>query len=150
MWMLRNLGKYGANQDHMLEVYIQQIRSVTEMACPVWNSGLTHHDKMTLERVQKTALAIIRGDAYTTYSEALQHFEVKSLAERREALCLKFALKAYKHPKFKTWFAHNKVSVDTRSGQSQRRLKKVITRKTRYKKSPLPYLTELLNTHLSK
>ena len=35
MWLLRNLKKYGAEEHHMLETYIQQIRSIVEMSCPV-------------------------------------------------------------------------------------------------------------------
>ena len=41
MWILRNLKKYGANDQTLLEGYGQQIRSITEMACPVWNGSLT-------------------------------------------------------------------------------------------------------------
>ena len=37
MWMLRNLKKFGANEDDLLEVYYQQIRNLVEIACPVWS-----------------------------------------------------------------------------------------------------------------
>ena len=44
------------------------------MSCPVWNGAITQVEASSLERVQRTALAIIRGDTHTTYEEALGHF----------------------------------------------------------------------------
>ena len=115
MWMLRNLKRNGANEDQLLRTYFQQIRSMTEMACPVWTAGLTVQDINALERVQKTALAIIRGGNHTTYREALKHFTIETLESRREKLCLKFALKASKSEKFAQWFSKNDNQVNTRS-----------------------------------
>ena len=77
------------------------------MASPVWNGGITLHDKFALERIQKTTLVIIRGSRYTSYSDALSYFELETHETRRKALCLKFALKAYKSQKFSTWFSEN-------------------------------------------
>ena len=93
-------------------------------------------------------MAIIRGDNHTNYKEALEYFDIKTLKIRRVNLCLKFAQKAYKHPKFSTWFSQNQ-GVVTRSGESNMVLKNVITRKKKFKKSPLPYLTLLLNEQIS-
>ena len=53
MWILRNLKKYGAEEQELLDTYFQQIRSITEMACAVWNVGLTQQEVRGLERVQK-------------------------------------------------------------------------------------------------
>ena len=39
MWMLRNLKRHGANENQLLRTYYQQIRSIAELACPVWNGG---------------------------------------------------------------------------------------------------------------
>ena len=147
MWMLRNLKKYGADEQNLLDVYIQQIRSVMELATPVWNPGITQQEVRALERVQRTALAIIRGDNHTNYREALEYFKMDTLENRREALCLKFAIKAYKHPKFTSWFCNN-VGRETRSMDSDNKVKQVITKKRRYQRSPLPYLTNLLNSYL--
>ena len=61
------------------------------MACPVWNGALTQQEERAIERIQRTALAIIRGEEHTTYSEALEYFEMDTLKVRREALCLNFA-----------------------------------------------------------
>ena len=149
IWMLRNLKKFGASEINLVEVYYQQVRSITEMACPVWNAGITQQEVRELERIQKVALAVIRGDKHTTYKEALEHFKLGTIESRREKLCLDFALKALKNPKFCSWFKPNH-GTKTRSGQCMKALKEVITRKSRYRKSPIPYLTIILNTYLSK
>ena len=148
MWMLRNLKKYGANEEQMFETYIQQIRSISEMACPVWNGAITQVEVSGLERVQRTALAIIRGVNHTSYKEALEYFKIDSLKARREALCLKFAIRAYRNPKFTKWFPPNESTMNTRS--QTRQLQPIRSRTARFGKSPIPYLNELLNTHLMK
>ena len=148
MWMLRNLKKYGANEEQMCETYIQQIRSISEMACPVWNGAITQVEVSGLERVQRTALAIIRGVNHTNYKEALEYFKIDTLKARREALCLKFAIRAYNNPKFTKWFPQNESTMNTR-GQT-RKLQPIRSRTARFGKSPIPYLNELLNTHLMK
>ena len=93
MWILRNLKKFGAGEQELVDTYFQQIRNIAEMACAVWNSGLTQQEIGRLERIQKTALAVIRGESHTTYAEALCHFGLDTLEARRKKLCLKFALK---------------------------------------------------------
>ena len=65
------------------------------MAFPVWNAGITQQESRSLERIQKTALAVIRGESHTGYQDALIHFGIETLKERRERLCLKFAIKQY-------------------------------------------------------
>ena len=148
MWILRNLKRYGAEEQQLVDTYIQQIRSIAEMACPVWNAGLTQQEQRGLERIQRTAFAVIRGDQHTDYKEALEHFGMQTLMVRREALCLRFAQKAYRNPKFTTWFAPNNNEVNTRSVKLP--LKVVRTRTKRFKNSPIPYMTDLLNQHLTK
>ena len=93
IWMLRNLKRYGATDQHLVEVYIQQVRSILEMASPVWTAELTKIEINRLERVQKTAVAVIRGGQHTTYAEGLAHLKLKTLESRREELNLKFAIK---------------------------------------------------------
>ena len=115
MWMLMNLKRNGADQEQLTKTYFQQIRSIAEMACPVWNAGVTIQEIMLIERIQKTALAIILGGRYRTYKEALTLLKMDTLETRRTKLCIKFALKAVKNPKFSSWFAPNISEVNTRS-----------------------------------
>ena len=140
------LGKWDNSLD--LCNSVQQIRSISEMACPVWNSAITQVEVSGLERVKKTALAIISGVNHTNHKEALEYFKIYSLKARREALCLKFAIRAYRNPKFTKWFPPNESTLNTR-GQ-KRHLQPIRSRTARFGKSPIPYLNELLNTHLMK
>ena len=148
LWILRNLKRLGGSEDQLMKVYIQQVRSVLEMTCPVWHPGLTQIERTNIERLQKTALAIIRGKNHTTYRDALIYFNMKTLDERRNELCLKFAKKALKSEKFCKWFSKNYNIVNTRCPKTS--LREVYTRTSRYAKSPLPYLTKLLNKNLGE
>ena len=69
---------------------------------------------------------------------------METLADRRTNLCKSFALKASKHPRHGAWFKPNEVKgVDTRSIKTK--YATPITRLSRFKNSPIPYLTSLLN-----
>ena len=117
MWVIRRLKKLGADNEDLLEVYSKQIRSILEYAVPVWNSSLTGADISKLERIQKTVLHIVLGQAYTSYSQALKVTGTKKLSERRKKLCLSFGSKAQKHAKFSKWFKVNSKQSNTRQKQ---------------------------------
>ena len=144
--MIRNLKRFGANEEELLDVYIKQVRSLLELNCPVWNAGMSQIDCRKIERVKRTAVAIIRGGNNVKYKDSLQHLNIETLEERREKLCIKFAKKAFKNPKFTKWFARDKLTMNTRSIKYP--LKGIKTRTKQYRKSPLPYLTNLLNQYL--
>ena len=138
LWMIRNLKKFGAGRNELLDVYMKQCRSVLELAVPVWNAGLSNYEVKQLERVQKTAFSIILGKKYISYKQALFDLEMETLVVRRSKICLAFAKKSQKHEKFRNWFAVGDLS-------SKEGFLPVTFRTKRYKKSPLPYLTDLLN-----
>ena len=143
-WMLRRLKRLGASQDDLLEVYIKQVRSLAEYGVPVWNSSLTGEDIVSLERIQKTALHIILGDAYKSYNSALKNTGLEKLSDRRKKICLKFAKRALKHSKFSRWF---KLNTKTDSRLKQPKFCPPVYRTERFKKSPISYLTSLLNSN---
>ena len=143
LWMLRRLQPLGANIEELIEIYQTQIRSVLEFAVAAWTAGLTVKQSNQIERVQKTALAIILGSEYVNYPSALKMVDMESLKDRRCDLCAKFAKKALKHKKFSSWFCKNDTVSNTRAPKPE--LKNPETLKRRYEKSPLVYLTNLLN-----
>ena len=138
LWMLRNLKKYGASRKQLLDVYIKQCRCVMELAVPVWSPGLSKTESFQLERVQKSAFSIILGQKYHSYDVALGELNMESLASRRVVICLEFAKKSQKHEKFQTWF---KISEQP----SPTFFEPIECRTDRYRSSPLPYLTNLMN-----
>ena len=148
LWILRRLKILGAQQNSLVDVYIKQIRSILEFGVPVWQGSITVHERADIERVQKMAARIILGRSYHSYEDALLTLKIECLESRRVKLCLNFALKAEVHPKFKHWFKENTRTYNTRRKKSK--YLEVHFNHARYEKSPLGYLTRLLNNHYSK
>ena len=143
MWMLRRLKNLGAKTADLIAVYTTQIRCVVEFAVAVWNSGITKTQVAQLERIQRCALAIILADQFKDYKTALKSTNLEPLDLRRKTLCYKFALKSSKHPKFTSWFClSDEKKINTRT--KRERFKPVLARTKRYEKSPIAYLTKLL------
>ena len=144
--MIRRLKAHGATPDELTDVYTKQVRCVLELAVSVWSPGITAGQVAQIERVQKTACAVMLGASYLDYSHALSILNLDLLSERRKDLCLRFARKCAECGKYQNWFVERKVEKDrlqTRSIKTD--LIPVHTRTKRYERSPLPYLTSLLN-----
>ena len=148
LWILRRLKLLGADQKSLLLVYTKQIRSILELSVPAWQGSVTLTEKNDLERVQKCAARIILGSNYSSYSEALMLLSLESLESRRMKLCLNFALKAEKHPKYCSWFVPYTKKRDTRAVPTKYNMAR--TYHARYERSPINFLTYLLNEHYSK
>ena len=95
-------------------------------------------------------ILFILGENYTNYDHALVMLGCASLLDRRKKLCETFSKRAGKHSKYKNWF--NKMEKETPKMSTRRTEKEgcpkyrpVPSRTNRYKFSPLPFLTELLN-----
>ena len=144
LWSIRRLKDKGMNNHDLIDIYNKQVRSTLEFAVPVWNSKLTKQQTKDIERVQKTFLYTLREQDYTHYSESLQFFKMESLATRRQKLCEKFAKKAANHPKHQNWFSlNNQPTRKTRSIKTK--YKEPPFNTNRFRDSPIPYLTRLLN-----
>ena len=156
MWMLRRLKHLGASKTEMMDVYSRQVRCVLEMGVAVWEPGLTKAQGQQLERVQKCAFYVVLGEEFSNYENALKVLGNEKLSDRRTKLCLNFARKSEKHDKFQHWFKlaeeRSEPLPDTRSDKTylQTKYTPVSVRTDRYRDSPLPYLTELLNNHYTK
>ena len=124
-------------------MYEKQVRCILEYAVPVWHPALTGKDRLRIERVQKSALNIILGDKYKSYRSALKLCKMETLFMRRQSLCGKFAKKSKETPKFSTWFKPNQKKTNSRSTKTQ--FCNVRARTERYKRSPISFMTELLN-----
>ena len=155
LWMLRRLKGLGASEEEMFDVYTKQVRSVLELAVPVWQPALTQNEVKQIERVQRCALYIILGEQYLNYEHARNLLNCEDLNERRLKLCENFVKKAAKSHKFKSWFSESVVvppSVHTRGNEIKiiPKFKPVPTRTDRYRDSPLPYLTDIINELMPK
>ena len=124
-------------------LYLKEIRVHLELAVPVWHSGLTKKLSADIERVQRIAVNILISN--TSYKEACSQLGLELLSERRQLLCQRFATNTSS-----TKSRHNELfqlekthAQDSRSGNIRYREHKTHT--SRFYKSPLPYLTRLLN-----
>ena len=139
--MLRRLKDFGVKEEDLLEIYQIQIRSGMEYCVPAWNSSLTDEDVNELERVQKTAMKIIHGEKYTDYKTSLEACKLESLEERRLDLCRNFALKCTQSKEHKDLFKR----TTNPNFHHPTKYEVPFCRHERYRKSPIPYLTDLLN-----
>ena len=90
-------------------------------------------------------MQITLGSNYTHYSSALKQLNLDTLEARRIILCKKFGKKAVINPKHTNWFKpNNKVTV---TRQPQPKFCPVVARTKRFEKSPISYLTMLLNKY---
>ena len=126
----------------MFDVYTKEIRSILEMAVPVWHSGLTNQQTADIESIQKVAMRIILQNKYTSYELACQTFSAQTLSERRTKLCIKFATKNLKGEN--SFFTKIATNVQTRQSDLVNEFK---CNFGRFFKSSLPYLARLLNTN---
>ena len=95
---------------------------------------------------KKCAFAIILAEKYSTYQNALKRLNRKTLASRRADLNLNFAKKSFRSEKYQHWFVENnptQMKKKTRSEISE--LLPVQNRTGGFLKTPIPYLTNLLN-----
>ena len=143
LWMIKRLKSHGASIDDLKEIYIKQIRSVLEFGVPVWNNGLSKAEVVEIERIQKAFLHIALGTEYHSYKEALETAKLETLEHRRLKLCTTFAKKFAKHPKHRSWFKPENSATRTRNAKPK--FKVPLFRLTRFRESPIPYLTNLLN-----
>ena len=111
---------------------------------------LTDQNSKTIERVQKSALAIILGPRYVCYENALALTNIERLDQRRAKLSLTFAKKAVEHPLHSNWFKKQQENAPMNTRSVKPTFIPVQARTQRLLKSPIPYLTHLLNIDSSK
>ena len=94
--------------------------------------------------MQKVALKIILKDDYDSYENALETCSLKTLAERREDLCLTFAKNCTKNPRTTDMFPLKTQPYDTRGAE-----KYVVTPANtgRLANSAIPFMQRLLNSN---
>ena len=148
LWMLRRMKILNIDPDIIVDFYFKEIRSICEMACQVFHSGLTKDQSSNIERIQKRALKLILGNNYSTYNEACTLMSAEPLSDRRDTLCLTFIKRTVKGGLHKDIFIPRTGANMTRSNNN------LITEYTcntqRYFNSPLVYLSRLYNQTLKK
>ena len=80
----------------LFDVFSKEVRSILEMAVPVWHSSITKQQTAEIESVQKVAMKILLGSRYKDYKSACDLLRTESLQNRRIKLCHKYAMKNLK------------------------------------------------------
>ena len=144
MELLRRISSFGAPIQDLK--YVLFIKSLLEQSATLWHSSLTKENEEDLERVQKNAFRNILQDKYETYQNALNILDMEKLSDRREELCLSFALKCLKNPKTANMFPENKKThqMETRDPE---KYEVQHANNERLKNSAIIYMQNLLNIH---
>ena len=140
IWILRRMKTFNLDIEDICDTYTKEIRSILELAVPVWHSGLTVKQSRDIERIQKIALYVILGDNFINYDVACTIMNIEPLSVRREQLCLTFAQKNFKQD--------NSLLTPISSQVNTRSKNIVVEPKCNYKRfrnSSIPYLSRLLN-----
>ena len=130
----------------MILVYIGYVRPLVEYAVPVWHPGLTKLQSVQIERIQKRALRLILGVQYVSYDYALKITNLQSLELRRCELCLRFAKTLQSSHEFSDWLPVRRPARYSSSLRSTSTYQAIKCRTERYKRSPIPFLVDLLNS----
>ena len=120
MELVRKVAGFGASVEDLKNVYFLFVRSLLEQSAMVWHSRLAAENSADLERVQKSAVKLILGEKYIDYEKSLIQLDMESLFDRRENLCLNFALKCVRNPKTKHMFPESKKThqMETRKTEN--------------------------------
>ena len=146
--MLRRMKILGIDPVIIVDFYFKEVRSICEMACLVFHSGLTKNQSYMIKSIQKKSLRIILGENYFGYEEACTTVVAEPLSDRRDTQCLTFVRRAVKiglHPDI---FSPSGCSKVTRSDKN--RLKEFSCNTKRFYNSPLVYLSRIFNKHLEQ
>ena len=143
MWVIRRMKNLGLDMFTLVDYYMKEVRVHLELAVPVWHSGLTCKLSADIERVQRVAVNIMVDNAH--YEQACAMLGLKPLHVRRQELCERFAVHtASSKSRHNDLFELEKNGTHyTRSNDSK--FREHICNKTRFFKSPLPFLTRTLN-----
>ena len=147
LWMLRRMKFLNIDPYIIIDFYFKEIRSICEMACQVFHSGLTKNQSNDIENIQKKALKIILGRSYHSYEVACTLMSAEPLYDRRLSQCLKFVRKAVKSRLHTDIFIHTKNSITTRSSINKKLLEYTCNSQ-RYFNSPLVFLSRLYNQNM--
>ena len=148
LWMLRRMKILRIDPDIITDFYFKEIRSICEMACQVFHSGLTKNQSRDIESIQKRALKLILGDLYSGYEEACTLMSAEPLSDRRDSLCLTFVKRAVRGGRHKDIFTPAGGASITRSNDNL--LKEYTCNTNRFFNSPLVSLSRLYNQNLRK
>ena len=144
LWTLQHVKRAGLGTEDLLMTFNTIIRPTLEYAAPTFHPMLNQEMRDNIESIQKRASKLIFG-WNTSYDEIIQAGKMVTLDRRREELTKKFAIKASKSARFSGWFEEKSyLGLNIREKCRKKYIEK-FARTDRLKKSPIYYMTRLLN-----
>ena len=143
MWLLRRLKSLGATNAQLIDTLEKQILSVLWLGAPAWYCLLTQAEKTHIDRVGKVGMKIIFWEQYSGFENSIQLTGISRLTDSLAKMIKRLAAKSANHEKFSKWFQLLTTQTCTRSKKT--RYIPIHTRIERFDKSPIPYLTKILN-----
>ena len=144
LYLLRQLKRSKVSVKNLMTVYIMYVRPTIEYACPVWYSGLSKAQIITLERLQKKAFRIIftgHLNSAKPYNDICQEYGLLTITDRLEQLFLNFGKTLLNSQTYRHWLPENRNN-NLRNNNKMCNLR---CRTSRYKKSCIPSLVDVLN-----
>ena len=130
----------------IINFYKCEIRSLLELAVPVWHSGLTVKQSDQIESIQKISLSLILNDFESPYFVKCTILNIEPLFLRRQSICENFVMRTIKSQKHSNLFQHKEKIYYTRSDPNT--YAEYQCNSNRYFNSPLPFLTRTANQML--
>ena len=94
-------------------------------------------------------MKIILNDRYKSYEQALEALNLQTLFDRRQKLCLNFAMKTTKHRKMNKMFPLRKDFTNMKTRINEK-YEITMAHTERLKRSALPHMQRMLNDELKK
>jgi hypothetical protein len=147
MWLVRRLKGLGASRVQLVDALQKQVLSVLWLGAPAWFCQITEQERKDIDRVAKVGLRIIFGEFCGGFENALQAAQIRKPTEQLALMNERFAAKNAKSSKFSKWFQPAaRKTTNTRSIKNSHIYENVPARTARYRQSPIPYLTNSINT----
>ena len=147
MWLIRRLKGLGANKGQLVDALQKQVLSVLWLGAPAWFCQTTEQERKDIDRVAKVGLRIIYGDSYCGFDNSLLSAKMLRPTEQLAKMTRRFAVRSASHAKFSHWFQPAaKKTTNTRNSKNTQKYERVPARTARYGKSPIPHMTQFLNS----
>ena len=137
----------GANKGQLIDALQKQVLSVLWLGAPAWFCQTTEQERKDIDRVAKVGLRIIYGDSYCGFDNSLLSAKMLRPTEQLANMTRRFAVRSAGHAKFSHWFQPAaKKTTNTRCSKNTQKYEQVPARTARYGKSPIPHMTQFLNS----
>ena len=136
----------GVPQHSLVHYWKSEGRVHLDYGCPVWHSGLTVSQSHSLDRAQRVAMAAITGRWEQSHTSQLDDLGLERLSARRVRLCERFARRTAEKSRHQDMFQPVPNPRPVRQAVKRPVYMEKWARTAAYRRSPLPYLTRLLNS----